>query len=63
LLVYTSSVIKACLHSIPFREDVRQNIMASVTALNTLNIFQYNQLGNENEVLNQGVDLDAECKS
>jgi len=36
--------------------------MASVTALNTLNVFQYNQLGNENEVLNQGVDLDAECE-
>jgi hypothetical protein len=37
--------------------------MASVTALNTLNIFQYNQLGNNNSVINQGVDLDAECKS
>jgi hypothetical protein len=37
--------------------------MASVTALNTLNIFQYNQLGNDNSVINQGIDLDAECKS
>jgi hypothetical protein len=37
--------------------------MASVTALNTLNIFQYNQLGNDNSVIKQGVDLDAECKS
>jgi hypothetical protein len=37
--------------------------MASVTALNTLNIFQYNQLGNDNSVISQGIDLDAECKS
>lgn len=37
--------------------------MASVTALNTLNVFQYNQLGNDNPVLNQGVDLRKECKS
>lgn len=36
--------------------------MASVTALNTLNIFQYNQLGNENPSLDQGVDLRKECK-
>lgn len=36
--------------------------MASVTALNTLNIFQYNQLGNDNPVLNQGVDLRKECE-
>jgi hypothetical protein len=35
--------------------------MASVTALNTLSIFQYNQLGNGNSVINQGIDLDAEC--
>jgi hypothetical protein len=37
--------------------------MASGTALNTLNIFQYNQLGDDNSVINQGIDLDAECKS
>jgi hypothetical protein len=37
--------------------------MASVTALNTLSIFQYNQLGDENSIINQGVDLGAECKS
>jgi len=36
--------------------------MDSVKAINTLNIFQYNELGNENSVLDQGVDLDAECE-
>jgi hypothetical protein len=36
--------------------------MASVTAINTINIFQFNELGNEDPVLKQGVDLDAECK-
>ena len=59
---YKPSEIKACLQSIPFREDVRKNIMDSVKAINTLNIFQYNELGNENSVLDQGVDLDAECE-
>jgi hypothetical protein len=37
--------------------------MASVMAINTLNIFQFNELANDNSVLNQGIDLDAECKS
>lgn len=36
--------------------------MAVVMAMNTLNIFQYNELGNDDPMINQGIDLDSECK-
>jgi hypothetical protein len=60
--VYTPSLVKACLQSIPFSEDVRQNVMSAVTTLNTLNIFEYNHLSGDGP-LAQNVDLQKECKS
>jgi len=37
--------------------------MGSVTAMNTLNVFEYNELGNEDPMIDQGVDLESECES
>jgi hypothetical protein len=50
------------LQSTPFSEEARKSIMASVTAMNTLNVFEYNELGNEDPMIDQGVDLEGECK-
>jgi hypothetical protein len=36
--------------------------MSTLTAFNTLNIFQYNQLSDASAALNQGVNLDDECE-
>jgi hypothetical protein len=35
--------------------------MGAVTALNTLSVFEYDQLGNGNPVINQGVNLQEQC--
>lgn len=42
---------------------MRQNIMGAVTALNTLSVFEYNQIGDDVPVVNQGVNLQEECRS
>lgn len=59
---YPPTIVRACLRTIPFSEQVRQNVMSALTAFNTLNIFQYNQLADASPALNQGVNLDDECE-
>lgn len=36
--------------------------MNMADAMYSLDIFQYNQLGNPSPLLNQGVDITAECE-
>ena len=62
LAFLSPSQVKACFQSVPFQDNVRQNIMSSVAAMYSLDIFQYNQLHDDDPSLNQGVDIDAECE-
>ncbi|EIW70658.1 hypothetical protein TREMEDRAFT_61166 [Tremella mesenterica DSM 1558] len=57
---WTPSQVKACFESVPFDESIRQNVLNVVTSLYTMAIFQFNQLGDEDPVLNQGIDIMGE---
>lgn len=37
--------------------------MGTVTAMYGISIFQYNQLGDDEAALNQGIDVIKECES
>ena len=37
--------------------------MGAVTALNSLSVFEYNQIGDDDPMINQGVNLNQECTS
>ena len=52
-----------CLETVPFNSTIRDNVMGVATALYTLDIFQYNQLGDSDADLSQGVNVTAECES
>lgn len=54
--------VLSCLKSIPFNATLRDSVMDMADSIYTLDIFQYNQLGDSNPLLNQGVDIAAECK-
>lgn len=55
--------VLACLQTIPFNATLRDNVMDMADAMYSLDIFQYNQLGNSDPLLNQGVDIAAQCES
>lgn len=53
----------ACVQSIAFKPEVRNNIMGVANAMyNQLDVLAANQLGDSEEPVNQGIDIQAECE-
>ena len=61
IAAFKPSQVRACLESVPFSEDVRTELLHLVRGTVDVNIFKYNEIGNDAAPnLAQNVDVYAE---